>query len=118
MIREAIGKLVDGEDLTQTEAVQVMNEIMEGEATPAQLAGFITALRVKGETVSEIAGLARVMRDKALKVEVPDPAGLLDTCGPGGDAADRLPGAGAPAALPVADSVLGEIGVVGVRWAK
>ncbi|MDP7618706.1 MAG: anthranilate phosphoribosyltransferase [Dehalococcoidia bacterium] len=86
MIREAIGKLVDGGDLTQTEAIQVMNEIMEGEATPAQLAGFITALRVKGETVSEIAGLARVMRDKALRVEVPDPAGLLDTCGTGGDA--------------------------------
>jgi anthranilate phosphoribosyltransferase len=87
MIREAIGKLVDGEDLTQTEAVHVMNEIMEGEATPAQLAGFITALRMKGETVSEIAGLARVMRDKALHVDVPDPAGLLDTCGTGGDAA-------------------------------
>jgi anthranilate phosphoribosyltransferase len=86
MIREAIGKLVDGGDLTQTEAIQVMNEIMEGEATPAQLAGFITALRVKGETVSEIAGLARVMRDKALRVEVPDPTGLLDTCGTGGDA--------------------------------
>ena len=87
MIREAIGKLVDGEDLTQTEAVQVMNEIMEGEATPAQLAGFITALRLKGETVTEIAGLAQVMRDKALRVNVPDPTGLLDTCGTGGDAA-------------------------------
>jgi len=86
MIREAIGKLVDGGDLTQAEAVQVMNEIMEGAATPAQLAGFITALRVKGETVTEIAGLARVMRDKALRVEVPDAAGLLDTCGTGGDA--------------------------------
>ncbi len=87
MIREAIGKLVEGQDLSQTEAAQVMNEIMEGHATPAQLAGFITALRLKGETVSEIAGLARVMRDKALRVEVPDAASLLDTCGTGGDAA-------------------------------
>jgi anthranilate phosphoribosyltransferase len=87
MIREAIGKLVEGEDLSQAEAAQVMNEIMEGDATPAQLAGFITALRLKGETVSEIAGLARVMRDKALRVEVPNAAGLLDTCGTGGDAA-------------------------------
>ena len=87
MIREAIGKLVEGQDLSQTEAAQVMNEIMEGHATPAQLAGFVTALRLKGETVSEIAGLARVMRDKALRIAVPDPAGLLDTCGTGGDAA-------------------------------
>ena len=87
MIREAIGKLVEGQDLSQTEAAQVMNEIMEGHTTPAQLAGFITALRLKGETVSEIAGLARVMRDKALRVELPDPGGLLDTCGTGGDAA-------------------------------
>ena len=87
MIREAIGKLVDGEDLSQAESVQVMSEIMDAEATPAQLAGFIMALRLKGETISEITGLARVMRDRALRVDVPDSAGLLDTCGTGGDAA-------------------------------
>ena len=87
MIRESISKLVDGQDLSQREAAQVMTEIMAGEATPAQLAAFLTALRLKGETVAEIAGLARVMREKALHVDVPDPASLLDTCGTGGDAA-------------------------------
>jgi anthranilate phosphoribosyltransferase len=86
MIREAIGKLIEGQDLSQTEATQVMTEIMEGEATPAQIGAFLTALRLKGESVDEIAGLARVMREKALRVTTPDPDSLLDTCGTGGDA--------------------------------
>ncbi|MEE8443004.1 MAG: anthranilate phosphoribosyltransferase, partial [Dehalococcoidia bacterium] len=68
MIRETIDTLVQGKDLSQEEAAQAMNEIMEGEATPAQIAAFITALRIKGETVDEITGMAQTMRDKSLKV--------------------------------------------------
>ena len=72
--------------MSQTEAEQVMTEIMDGEATPAQLGAFLMALRTKGESVDEITGLARVMRNRALQVEAPDPDSLLDTCGTGGDA--------------------------------
>ena len=83
MIRESINTLVQGRNLTQEEAAQVMNEIMEGEATPAQIAAFITALRIKGETVDEITGMATTMRQKSLKVSTDGP--LVDTCGTGGD---------------------------------
>ncbi|MDP3061729.1 MAG: anthranilate phosphoribosyltransferase, partial [Chloroflexota bacterium] len=79
MIREAIERAVSGRDLTLEEAAQVMREIMEGQATPAQLGAFLVALRLKGETADEIAGMARVMREKALRVEVAGP--LVDTCG-------------------------------------
>lgn len=68
MIKEAIKKVADRIDLEESEAVQVMEEIMSGEATPAQIAAFITALRMKGETVDEIVGAARVMRAKAARV--------------------------------------------------
>ena len=84
MIREAIAKLVEGASLASDEAGGAMGEIMDGEATPAQIAAFVTALRVKGETLDEIAGMARVMRDRSLHVEVDGP--LVDTCGTGGDA--------------------------------
>jgi anthranilate phosphoribosyltransferase len=84
MIREAIAKLVDGKSLAEEEAAAVMEEIMTGEATPAQLAAFVVALRLKGETVDEIAGMARVMRAKALRVPY-EGSLLLDTCGTGGD---------------------------------
>jgi anthranilate phosphoribosyltransferase len=84
MIREAIAALVDGRSLTEAEAAAVMEEIMSGEATPAQFGAFVTALRLKGETVDEIAGMARVMREKACRVHVEGV--LLDTCGTGGDA--------------------------------
>ena len=83
MIMEAITKLVDGHDLSQDEAAAVMNEIMDGEATPAQFSAFVTALRMKGETPAEIAAFVRVMHDRSLRVEVDGP--LLDTCGTGGD---------------------------------
>jgi anthranilate phosphoribosyltransferase len=86
MIREAIAKLVDGKPLAEEEAAAVMEEIMTGEATPAQLAAFVVALRLKGESVDEIAGMARVMRAKALRVPYEGPP-LLDTCGTGGDCA-------------------------------
>ena len=84
MIREAIAKLVDGQSLLEDEAAAVMEEIMTGEATPAQLAAFVVALRLKGETVDEIAGMARTMRAKALRVPY-EGQSLLDTCGTGGD---------------------------------
>jgi anthranilate phosphoribosyltransferase len=84
MIREAIAKLVDGQSLAEDEAAAVMEEIMTGEATPAQLGAFLLALRLKGETVDEIAGMARVMRAKALRVPY-EGSSLLDTCGTGGD---------------------------------
>ncbi len=85
MIREAISSLVDGHDLTMAQAAQTMEEIMAGEATPAQFGAFVTALRLKGETVDEIAGLASVMRAKAVAVPVSGP--VVDTCGTGGDGA-------------------------------
>ena len=84
MIKEAIAKVVEKKDLREDEMVSVMREIMEGEATPAQIAAFITALRMKGETVDEITGAARVMREKALKVKTRASV-VVDTCGTGGD---------------------------------
>ena len=83
MIREAIDIVVSGNSLTMEQAAAVMEEIMGGEATPAQFGAFVTALRLKGETVEEIAGMARVMRAKAIPVEVSGP--VVDTCGTGGD---------------------------------
>ena len=83
MIREAIDGLVSGSSLSMEEASTTMREIMEGEVTPAQLGAFLTALRVKGETPEEIAGMATIMREKALKVHVDGT--LVDTCGTGGD---------------------------------
>jgi anthranilate phosphoribosyltransferase len=83
MIREAIDTVVSGRSLSMEEAATVMREIMVGEATPAQLGSFLTALRIKGETPQEIAGMATVMRQIALKVNVDGP--LVDTCGTGGD---------------------------------
>ncbi len=85
MIKEIIGKVVDGKNLSIEESKAVMNEIMEGEATDVQIASFITALRMKGETVNEIAGCASVMREKATYINVGDEI-VVDTCGTGGDA--------------------------------
>ena len=84
MIKEAIDIVVSGKSLTIEQAAEVMQEIMDGEATPAQFGSFVTALRLKGETVEEIAGMARVMREKSVPVSVSGP--LVDTCGTGGDA--------------------------------
>ena len=83
MIREAIQALVFGQSLTTEEAASVMEEIMEGKATSAQFGAFVTALRLKGETVDEIVGLAGTMRAKALRVSISEP--LVDTAGTGGD---------------------------------
>jgi len=96
MIKEAIAKVVERHDLTEGEMIDVMNQIMGGEATPAQVASFITALRMKGETVAEITGAARVMRSRATPIRVganldidreeinADRETILDTCGTGG----------------------------------
>jgi anthranilate phosphoribosyltransferase len=84
MITEAIDAIVNEErNLSEAEAAAVMQEIFSGETTQAQLAAFLVALRMKGETIDEITGMARIMRDHALRVEVDGP--LLDTCGTGGD---------------------------------
>jgi len=84
MIKEAIETLVSGQSLGMDEAARVMEEIMTGEATPAQFGAFVTALHLKGESVDEIAGLARVMRARAASVVISEPT--VDTCGTGGDA--------------------------------
>ncbi len=86
VIKEAIAKVVERTDLSEHEAVSVMREIMEGAATPAQIASYMTALRMKGETIDEITGSARVMREKATRIQVDDP-NVVDTCGTGGDGA-------------------------------
>jgi anthranilate phosphoribosyltransferase len=83
VIKEAIETVVNGRSLTFEQGAAVMEEIMIGEATPAQFAAFVTALRIKGETVDEIAGLASVMQAKATPVQVTPP--VVDTCGTGGD---------------------------------
>ena len=83
MIRDAITTLTGGSSLTQTSATEVMGEIMSGDATEAQIGAFLTALRMKGETPEEIAGMATTMRKKALSVETG--VDLVDTCGTGGD---------------------------------
>ena len=83
MIREAISEAAAGHSLSMDDAIEVMREVMEGEATPAQLGSYLTALSLKGETPAEIAGFATVMREKSLRVNVEGNA--IDTCGTGGD---------------------------------
>ncbi|OEU73087.1 MAG: anthranilate phosphoribosyltransferase [Desulfuromonadales bacterium C00003093] len=96
MIKEAIAKLVERQDLAESEMIGAMNQIMGGEATPAQVGSFITALRMKGETISEIVGAARVMRAHATPIRVGtvvdidrdeinvERETIIDTCGTGG----------------------------------
>ena len=84
MIKEAIAKIIEGISLSVQEAEGVMLEIMEGKATPAQIAAYIIALRMKGETVEEITGSAQAMRQKAVRIRVRD-RWVVDTCGTGGD---------------------------------
>jgi anthranilate phosphoribosyltransferase len=89
MIQRAIARLLDRHDLARDEARAVMDEIMRGEATPAQIGGFLVALRAKGETVAEIAGCAEAMRDHVVAVR-PTRTDLVDTAGTGGDGARTL----------------------------
>ncbi len=80
----AIGRVATGSSLTEDEAYVVMNQIMDGEATPSQISSLITGMRMKGETVDEIVGFARAMREHATPVR-PTVTGYIDTCGTGGD---------------------------------
>jgi anthranilate phosphoribosyltransferase len=84
MMRESIAKVVAGENLSRDEAYRTMLEIMNGETTESQIAGFVIGLRIKGETVDEIVGSALAMREKADKLHVDNDV-ILDTCGTGGD---------------------------------
>src|SRR5207302_1827829 len=83
-MQDALAQLLDGKDLSRAEARRVMDTIMSGEATPAQIGGFLVALRLKGETADEIAGAAEAMRAHVLPVR-PSRADLVDTAGTGGD---------------------------------
>ncbi len=89
MIKDAIQQVADGKHLTPEQAYAALTEIMEGEATEAQIGAFLTALRMKGEQPVEVAGFAQAMRDHALRVPV-EAEGLVDTCGTGGDALDTF----------------------------
>jgi len=83
-IQDALAALIEGHDLATEDAADVMQALMAGESTPAQTAALLTALRMKGETVDEIVGFARTMRDHATKVPTTRKP-LIDTCGTGGD---------------------------------
>jgi len=89
MIQAVISKLLEGKQLARAEARAVMDEIMRGEATPAQIGGFLIALRSKGETADEITGCAEAMRDHVLVVR-PGRDDLVDTAGTGGDGAHTI----------------------------
>jgi anthranilate phosphoribosyltransferase len=86
-VAEAIQRTVEHREVFHDEMLHVMRQIMRGELTPAQIAGFIIGLRVKKETIGEIAAAAQVMRELATHVEVEDDKHLVDTCGTGGDSA-------------------------------
>jgi len=87
VIQQALARLLDGHGLSRDEARGVMNTIMQGEATPAQIGGFLVALRLKGETADEIAGCAEAMREHVLQIR-PARDDLVDTAGTGGDGAN------------------------------
>jgi len=83
--KDALQRLLDAKDLSHAEMLSVMHQVMGGELTPAQIAGFLIALRIKGETVDEITAAAEVMRSLATHVDIQDRDHLIDTCGTGGD---------------------------------
>src|SRR5262249_20498709 len=88
MLKPFIAKVINGNNLTADEADQAMNIIMSGQATPAQIAAYTVALRMKNETVEEITGSVRAMRANALKVELADKSKVIyDIVGTGGDGA-------------------------------
>lgn len=89
MLKFAINKIVDRQNLTQVEAQQVMELIMSGQTSPEQIAALITGLRMKGETVDEVTGFAQVMRDKATSITTKHDR-VIDTCGTGGDGANTF----------------------------
>ena len=94
-----LGRLLSGQDLVAQEASWAMERIMSGDTTPAQLGAFVAALRAKGETVDEIAGMVATMRHLALKVAVEGP--VVDTCGTGGDRAGTVNASTMAACFPI-----------------
>ncbi|SDL32721.1 anthranilate phosphoribosyltransferase [Halarsenatibacter silvermanii] len=88
MFNDCFRKVLQGENLTTEEMEAAMNSIMEGEVNSSALAGFLTALKIKGESIAEITGASRVMRDKALNVEYEGE--VIDTCGTGGDGSNTF----------------------------
>ena len=90
MVKEAIGTLVAGNELDAAEAEEMMRAIMSGQATPAQIASLLTALRIRGESPAEIAAFARVMRGHAIQIHPVVNGTLVDTCGTGGDGAQTF----------------------------
>ena len=88
VVRAALAAVVEGGRLSMDEARAAMGSVMDGEATPAQLAALLVALRMRGETVEELAGFAAAMRDRVLRVAAPD--GAIDTCGTGGDGSNTF----------------------------
>ncbi|MBC7950301.1 MAG: anthranilate phosphoribosyltransferase, partial [Rhodospirillaceae bacterium] len=106
LMKEVLGRVAVGHSMSEAQAEEVFEVIMSGDATPAQIGGLLMALRVRGETVDEITGAARIMRAKVLGMEAP--VGAIDTCGTGGDgsgtynistaAAFVVAGAGVPVA--------------------
>jgi anthranilate phosphoribosyltransferase len=87
-VRAALAAVVEGRKLSMEEARAAMGSVMDGEATSAQLAALLVALRMRGETVEELAGFATAMRERVLRVEAPD--GAVDTCGTGGDGSNTF----------------------------
>ena len=85
MLKRFINKVVERSDLSEAESGEAMEVIMEGKASPAQIASFLTALRMKGETIQEITGFTRTMRAKAVSIRARDGECVVDTCGTGGD---------------------------------
>ena len=83
LVRAALAAVVDGKRLSMDEACAAMGSVMDGDATPAQLAALLVALRMRGETIEELAGFASAMRERVVRVAAP--AGAIDTCGTGGD---------------------------------
>lgn len=90
MIKNAIKKVIELNSLSESEMIEVMNAIMEGETTDAQIASFITALRMKGETIEEITGAAKVMKEKATRIHIDEGIQVLDVVGTGGDGANTF----------------------------
>ena len=83
--KAALDSLIAGQDLSYADMLSIMQQVMQGELTPVQIAGFLIALRIKGETVDEITAAATVMRTLSTKVTIADNTHLIDTCGTGGD---------------------------------
>lgn len=105
MLKFAIDKVIKNENLTEEEMIRAMDIIMEGKATPAQIGGLLIGLRMKGETLEEITGSAKVMRDKALNLSIQNDY-AIDTCGTGGDGGNTFNVSTAAAFVAVAAGVV------------